>query len=62
MHHSQAVEMTALLRTRSHNTELLALGKRISISQTDEMQIHEAVAGGSRQARLHADEHDMSMT
>ncbi len=38
MHHSQAVEMTDLLRTRSHNKKLQALGKRISISQTDEMQ------------------------
>src|SRR5277367_835521 len=38
MHHSQAVEMTELLKTRSHNTEVQALGKRISISQTDEMR------------------------
>ena len=38
MHHSQAVEMTDLLRTRSRNKEVQALGKRISISQTDEMQ------------------------
>jgi uncharacterized protein (DUF305 family) len=38
MHHSQAVEMTALMPTRTHNKELLALGKRISISQTDEMK------------------------
>jgi uncharacterized protein (DUF305 family) len=38
MHHSQAVEMTDLLRTRSHNKDLQALGKRISISQTDEMK------------------------
>jgi uncharacterized protein (DUF305 family) len=38
MHHSQAVEMTELLRTRSRNKDLQALGKRISISQTDEMR------------------------
>jgi uncharacterized protein (DUF305 family) len=38
MHHSQAVEMTELLKTRSHSTEVQALGKRISISQTDEMR------------------------
>src|SRR5258708_23703443 len=38
MHHSQAVEMTELLRTRSQNQDLQALGKRISISQTDEIQ------------------------
>jgi uncharacterized protein (DUF305 family) len=37
MHHSQAVEMTDLLRTRTRNKDLQALGKRISISQTDEM-------------------------
>jgi uncharacterized protein (DUF305 family) len=37
MHHSQAVEMTELLRTRSKDKEVQALGKRISISQTDEM-------------------------
>jgi uncharacterized protein (DUF305 family) len=38
MHHSQAVEMTALLRTRSHNKDLLELGERISISQSDEIK------------------------
>jgi uncharacterized protein (DUF305 family) len=37
MHHSQAVEMTELLKTRSHNPEVLELGKKIDISQTDEM-------------------------
>jgi uncharacterized protein (DUF305 family) len=37
-HHSQAVEMVDLLRTRSRNKKLQALGKRISISQTDEMK------------------------
>jgi uncharacterized protein (DUF305 family) len=38
MHHSQAVEMTDLLRMRSQDKEVQALGKRISISQTDEMR------------------------
>jgi uncharacterized protein (DUF305 family) len=38
MHHSQAVEMTDLMRTRTRNKQLQALGKRISISQTDEIQ------------------------
>jgi uncharacterized protein (DUF305 family) len=37
-HHSQAVEMTDLMPSRTHNKALLALGKRISISQTDEMR------------------------
>jgi len=38
MHHAQAVEMTDLLRTRTRNKELQALGKRMSISQTDEIK------------------------
>jgi uncharacterized protein (DUF305 family) len=37
-HHSQAVEMTDLMRTRTRNKELQSLGKRISISQTDEIK------------------------
>jgi len=37
-HHSQAVEMVDLLLTRSRNKKLLALGNRITISQTDEMK------------------------
>jgi len=37
MHHAQAVEMTALMATRTRNKALLAFGKRISISQADEM-------------------------
>jgi uncharacterized protein (DUF305 family) len=38
VHHSQAVEMTALLSTHSHNKDLLELGDRIKISQTDEIK------------------------
>jgi uncharacterized protein (DUF305 family) len=37
-HHSQAVEMTALIPTHTHNKRVLELGKRISISQTDEIK------------------------
>lgn len=37
MHHGQAVEMTHLLSTRSKNSEVLAMGQRITISQTDEL-------------------------
>jgi uncharacterized protein (DUF305 family) len=37
-HHSQAVEMTALIPTHTHNKRILELGKRISISQTDEIK------------------------
>lgn len=38
MHHSQAVVMTDLMPSRTHNKALLELGHRISISQTDEMK------------------------
>jgi uncharacterized protein (DUF305 family) len=38
MHHSQAVEMTALLKSRSHNPEVQTLGERINISQGDEIR------------------------
>ncbi len=37
-HHAQAVEMVELLRTRGQNRDLLALGERITISQTDEIK------------------------
>jgi len=37
MHHSEAIEMTDLMTTRSRDPRLLALGKRISISQADEI-------------------------
>ena len=38
MHHAQAVEMTALIETRTENKELRLLGARISQSQSDEMK------------------------
>ena len=38
VHHSQAVEMVDLLRTRSSSKALQSLGKRISISQSDEIE------------------------
>lgn len=37
MHHAQAVEMTALIESRSGNKELRTLGARISRSQSDEI-------------------------
>ena len=37
MHHSQAVEMTALIPSHTENAELRSLGARISSSQSDEM-------------------------
>src|ERR1700743_3749355 len=38
MHHSQAVEMVALLRTRGKSPTLRSLGERITISQSDEIR------------------------
>ena len=38
MHHGQAVQMTELLKTRSQNPDVQELGRKISISQTDEMK------------------------
>ena len=37
MHHAQAVEMTALIDSRTKNKELHSLGARISRSQSDEI-------------------------
>jgi uncharacterized protein (DUF305 family) len=37
MHHSQAVEMVGLMKGRTTNPDMLDLGKRISISQGDEI-------------------------
>jgi uncharacterized protein (DUF305 family) len=39
MHHAQAVEMTALMAARTKNKALLAFGKRITISQSDEIKM-----------------------
>jgi len=38
MHHSQAVEMTALISSHTENKEVRALGARISLSQSEEMK------------------------
>jgi uncharacterized protein (DUF305 family) len=38
MHHSQAVEMTALISAHTENKEIRTLGARISLSQTDEIK------------------------
>lgn len=38
-HHNQAIEMTVLLPTRTRRTDLVTLGARISISQTDEIGV-----------------------
>jgi uncharacterized protein (DUF305 family) len=38
MHHAQAIEMTALIRSHSENKDLRSLGARISSSQDDEIK------------------------
>jgi uncharacterized protein (DUF305 family) len=38
MHHNQAVEMTELLKTRTRDAAIMELGKKIDVSQTDEMR------------------------
>ncbi len=38
MHHNQAVEMTELLKTRTKDSAILEIGKKIDVSQTDEMR------------------------
>ncbi len=38
MHHAQAVEMTALIASRTENKDLRSLGARISSSQSDEIK------------------------
>ena len=38
MHHAQAVEMTALIASRTENKDVRMLGAKISSSQSDEMQ------------------------
>jgi len=38
MHHTQAVEMTALIPSHTENKDIRALGARISLSQSDEIK------------------------
>ncbi len=38
MHHTQAIEMTALIQSHTENKELRSLGARISSSQSDEIK------------------------
>lgn len=41
MHHAQAVEMTALIESRTENQDLRLLGSRISHTQAEEMKFME---------------------
>ena len=38
IHHSQAVEMTEMLKTRTKDPAMLELGNKIDVSQTDEIR------------------------
>lgn len=38
MHHTQAVEMTEILKNRTKDPEVMELGKKIDVSQSDEMR------------------------
>jgi uncharacterized protein (DUF305 family) len=38
MHHNQAVEMTEILKTRTKDPEIMEIGHKIDVSQTDEMR------------------------
>ena len=55
MHHAQAVEMTALIESRTQNKELRTLGARISRSQSDEIDFMK------RWLKLRGESTEMSM-
>ena len=67
MHHAQAVEMTALIESRTQNKELRLLGARISHSQAEEMnfmkrwlEAHGELASAPKTSGDHA-HHSMNM-
>ena len=62
MHHAQAVEMTALIVSRTENKDLRLLGARISQSQSDEMKFMKRwlAARGEPVSMLVQDMPDMS--
>jgi len=55
-HHAQAVEMVELLKTRAAHPEMQALGKRIELSQEDEIKMMQAwlTARGQMAPEQHA--------
>jgi len=59
MHHSQAVEMTALINERTTNKELRALGARISHSQAEEMRFMQRWLAAIGQPTTMHDHHHM---
>lgn len=63
MHHAQAVEMTALIESRTENKDVRSLGARISHSQADEIAFMKRwlVARGQPVADASHDMHKMHM-
>jgi uncharacterized protein (DUF305 family) len=62
MHHSQAVDMTALIPSHTENKELRTLGARISSSQSDEIKFMRrwlAARGQSSMATAKMSDHEM---
>ncbi len=55
MHHAQAVEMTAMIESRTENKDLRLLGARISHSQSQEIKFMQRWLRGERTADDHAD-------
>ncbi|MFN7917833.1 MAG: DUF305 domain-containing protein [Vicinamibacterales bacterium] len=55
-HHAQAVEMVELLKTRAQHPEMQALGKRIELSQNDEIKMMQEwlTARGQQAPEQHA--------
>ncbi len=61
MHHGQAVEMTALIESRTQNKELRLLGARISQSQSDEMNFMKRWLESRKQPTSMPEMEDMDM-
>jgi uncharacterized protein (DUF305 family) len=58
-HHAQAVEMVAMIPSRTTDPAMLALGKRIDVSQVDEIKMMQSWLAARRQEA--PDEHAMHM-
>ena len=58
-HHAQAIEMVALLKTRTQRQDMRMLGLRIEVSQTDEIKLMQAWLRSHGEAV--PDEHAMHM-
>jgi uncharacterized protein (DUF305 family) len=61
MHHAQAVDMTALIESRTENKELRSLGARISHSQSDEIRFMKRWLAARGEPEMH-EMHGMDMS